>query len=237
MAGESVGAGRGVDALRELGDDALAALAAGGDRLAFELIFARYRLLVLRICVRVSGNVAVGEDLLQETFLRVWLALPRRGRDTGVKGWICAVARNAALDARPRSPDAVLELGDGVASSLDTAADAVLDLRARDALGDIAALPERQRRVVALRELPGMSYAAIGATLGISGTAAKRAAEVGRENLKLAAAARERGCADVRAILAVRKRGRFPRWVYLHAGSCPSCGALLRERTGAAAVC
>jgi RNA polymerase sigma-70 factor (ECF subfamily) len=62
--------------LGEERDERLAARAAGGDRRAFEALVTRHRQAVYRLCWSATGNPADADDAAQETFLRVYRALP-----------------------------------------------------------------------------------------------------------------------------------------------------------------
>jgi RNA polymerase sigma-70 factor (ECF subfamily) len=220
---------RGVDALG-LGDEELAALAAAGDDRAFEVLFARFRLLVYRVCMRVCGDPAATEDLVQDTFLKAWQALRFGARPTMFRAWICRIARNTALDARACAAHrTTVELPAELESPLDTASLANLSLRLRALIEDIRALPDRQRQALVLHELLGLPFAQIGSILGIDANAAKRAAAAARKNVELAAAARERCCNELRELLSTPRRGRWPAWVRAHARSCPARARLLRD--------
>jgi RNA polymerase sigma factor (sigma-70 family) len=221
---------RGMDALVGLGDEQLAALAGAGDRQAFEVLFERFRLTVYRVCARVCSDPAVAEDLVQDTFLKVWQAMRSGARPTVFRPWICRIAHNTALDQRKRAARvATIELPAELPGPLDTASLATLSLRLRVLIEDIRALSARQRQALVLRELQGLAFSQIGQLLGIDSNAAKRAAEAGRKNLELIAAGRERRCEDLRELLSTPRRGRWPAWVRAHARACPACARLLRE--------
>jgi RNA polymerase sigma factor (sigma-70 family) len=221
---------RGTGALLGLGDEELAALAAAGDRQAFEVLFTRFRLLVYRVCMRVCGDPAATEDLVQDTFLKVWRALRSGAHPTAFQPWICRIARNTALDERARAARrTTAELPPTLESPLDTAGIATVSLQLRALIEDIRALPARQRQALVLRALQGLTFAEIGSLLGIDPNAAKRAAEAGRKNLELMAAGRERRCEELCALLTAPRRGRLPAWVHAHARACPDCAQLLRK--------
>ncbi len=73
-----------------------------GDHDAFDTIYDRYRPRVFAFLARLSGERALAEDLLQETFVR----LARRARDldptTRLLPWLFTVARNLFVDHRRR---------------------------------------------------------------------------------------------------------------------------------------
>src|SRR5687768_12794294 len=85
---------------RQLTDETLAAQIAQGDVAALEALYERYAGLVLGITLRVTGDRALAEDTLQETFWQVWknasVYQPRSGPFTG---WLFRMARQIAIDA------------------------------------------------------------------------------------------------------------------------------------------
>jgi RNA polymerase sigma-70 factor (ECF subfamily) len=230
MSGEGSPSPRGTAALLGSGDEQLAALAGAGNDQALEVLFTRYRLALYRVCVRVCGDPAAAEDLVQDTFLKVWQALRSGARPTAFQPWIRQIAHNTALDARARAAcHATSELPPTLQSPLDTASIATLSLQLEVLIDDIRALPARQRQALALRELQGLTFSQIGSLLGIDANAAKRAAGAARKNLERMAAGRERRCEELRELLTTPRRGRFPAWVRAHARTCPDCAQLLRD--------
>src|SRR5579862_2435892 len=62
-------------------------------------VYDRYGRLVYSLIFRVVRNSAAAEDLVQETFLRVWNRAQSFDQEKGVLGpWILTVARNRAID-------------------------------------------------------------------------------------------------------------------------------------------
>jgi RNA polymerase sigma-70 factor (ECF subfamily) len=82
------------------------------DPRALEVLYDRYGRLVYAQILRMVHDASVTEDLVQQTFLRVWnraVSLdPQRG---AIRPWLMAVARNQAIDylrsARWRPEDSV----------------------------------------------------------------------------------------------------------------------------------
>lgn len=82
--------------LEALADELLMKRVCGRDVDAFRVIYARYEVRVFNFLFRCAGNRALAEDLLQETFWRVWQAArtfdPGRGE---FRSWLYRVALNA----------------------------------------------------------------------------------------------------------------------------------------------
>jgi len=62
-------------------------------------LYDRYGRLTYALIYRIVHNEAVAEDLVQETFLRVWNRVHAFDHEKGALGpWVLAVARNRAID-------------------------------------------------------------------------------------------------------------------------------------------
>jgi RNA polymerase sigma-70 factor (ECF subfamily) len=161
-------------------DERLAAMAATGDRRAFEALVTRHRQAVYRLCWSASGNHADADDAAQETFVRLHRSLP--GYDPGrpFGPWLRKIAWNCGLSAR-RDGNAGIAAFTG--AEAPEAADpgpgpeeaASGNEEKRRVAGAMAALPAELRTVMVLRAVEGMSYAEIAETAGIpAGTVMSR---------------------------------------------------------------
>ena len=142
-----------------------------GDADAFRRLVETYRRPVLALCVALAGDD--GEDLTQETFVRVHRAIHRfdPGGAASLRGWILCIARRLCHDrARVlgRRGRAAIDADTAIAAAagdrgalLDPGT--ALELADRDArVGRaIAALPAEQRAALALYEWEGLDYAEI----------------------------------------------------------------------------
>src|SRR5438093_8930695 len=74
---------------------------AGGERQrAFEGLVQRYRVKVFRLVYSIVGNAARAEEVTQDTFLKIWLALASYDGRAALSTWIYAIARNTSLSHR-----------------------------------------------------------------------------------------------------------------------------------------
>ncbi|MDO8925450.1 MAG: sigma-70 family RNA polymerase sigma factor [Sideroxyarcus sp.] len=168
-------------------ENELAVRAQAGDRQAFTLLVRRYQDRVFRFILRMNGARDEAMDLTQETFIKAFLALPGWRPDARFGTWLFQIARNATLDVLRRRQcvefvplDACLPEG-GACDPRDGAPlpEEQLAGRQRIALLERALreLPVEQREILLLRELEGMSYTEIAATLDINeGTVKSRLA-------------------------------------------------------------
>ena len=74
-------------------------------------LYDRYGRLVYSLILRMVRNSAAAEDLVQETFLRVWNRMQAFDQERGALGpWVLTVARNRAIDYL-RSADGKMSAG------------------------------------------------------------------------------------------------------------------------------
>src|SRR5947209_17849419 len=86
-------------ALRMKDDAALAARLKDRDTRAMSDLYDRYGRLAYSVIFRIVRNGAAAEDLVQETFLRVWNRVQSFDAEKGALGhWVLTVARNRAID-------------------------------------------------------------------------------------------------------------------------------------------
>jgi RNA polymerase sigma-70 factor (ECF subfamily) len=149
-----------------------------GDDGAFDRLFERWAGRVLRFVARMVKEPGVAEDLVQETFLRVWRARARYQPEARFSTWLFTIAGNAARNElrrpfRGKPHDSLDDEREGAAIELaaeDPPADEVVDAR-RSGAGieaALAGLPERQREALWLCAVEGLSYAEVAAALKTS---------------------------------------------------------------------
>ena len=153
-----------------------------GDAAAFEALLRQYERPLYGFIYRLMGNNADdAADLLQETFIKVYRALPRIPPEVNFPAWLYRVARNCCLDEMRRRRRAHWTVWDGAqgASLADQAGDADPEQMVLDREGDsgvtavLARMSPRNREALILRECEGMSCEEIGAVFGISRKAVK----------------------------------------------------------------
>ena len=157
-------------------DAALVARAQHGEMVAFEVLVVKYQRRVAATIRRVVHEDRIAEELTQEVFLSVFVALPSFRPDGSFEAWLFTIARNAARSylrsAQNRQDDRPIEqldeAGDthrfGVAPSAEEEAMAHQLFERIDA--EVAALPEQQRRALLMRDIDGLDYKAVAAALG-----------------------------------------------------------------------
>jgi len=168
-------------------DDLTLARAQRGEDAACRALVVRYQRPVFALLSRLAGRGRV-EDLAQETFLRVFRALPRfdRGGPARLSSWILTIATRLALDELRRTPRVEVPLDDqqpGGARADETAERRAL---ARDLQRAFARLAPDQRAVVLLREVHELDYEEIARALDLDLGTVKSRLSRARASLRLA---------------------------------------------------
>src|SRR2546426_6249312 len=102
-------------------DEVLIGRIANGDRLAMQVLYARYHVRVFRFVLRLVRNESTAEDLISEVFLDVWRQAGRFEGRSAVSTWMLAIARFKALSALRRRPEE--ELDERTAEAIEDPAD------------------------------------------------------------------------------------------------------------------
>lgn len=157
-------------------DAALVARAQQGDAIAFEVLVVKYQRRVAATVRQFVREDRITEELTQEVFLSVFMALASFRPDGDFAAWLFTIARNAARSylrsAQNRLDDRPVELEDdagdtarfGVSPGPEDAAAARQLFEHIDAA--VASLPDLQRRALLMREVDGLDYQAIATALG-----------------------------------------------------------------------
>jgi RNA polymerase sigma-70 factor, ECF subfamily len=132
----------------------LLAAVAKGDRSAFERLYDATSAKLYGVLLRILGRAALADEVLKETYLRVWNMAAKFDPTTASPiTWMVAIARNRAIDIARKSGNALL--ADETPDAL-TAAEAPAPLARRDMTEDLKKLlaclgkldPEKQRIVL-----------------------------------------------------------------------------------------
>ena len=158
--------------LKPLDDSQVVAAFLDGNRRAFDELVERYQNRLLNFVYRTTGDRERGEDLVQETFIRVYRHLHRFDQSKKFSTWIYTIASNLAkneLRNRSRNPlvlfQTLLKNREADQRPLEWEdntyrPDDLFRKRALKAQVDAAVdqLPEHHRTVFMLREMEGKTY-------------------------------------------------------------------------------
>jgi RNA polymerase sigma-70 factor (ECF subfamily) len=149
-----------------------------GDKAAFDLLVLKYQHKVVKLVMRYVGSQAEAEDVAQEAFIKAYRALANFRGDSAFYTWLYRIAINTAKNAiGSRDRQSVPMEGGGEDGEdgydfkdrlQDNATPEALAMtdEIRDTVNRaIAALPEDLRTAIVLRELEGLSYEEIAATM------------------------------------------------------------------------
>lgn len=150
-------------------DQLLVERAQAGDRGAFDLLVMKYRRRLMRLLKRVVRDPFETEDVVQETFIKAYRALPYFRGDAAFYTWLYRIAVNTARNymaglayrvsvtaARFREQAHTL---DEQLSDNDTPESVLASKQiALTVSAAVDALPQELRITIVLRELEGLSY-------------------------------------------------------------------------------
>ncbi len=142
-----------------------------------------------RYCARMTGSVADGEDIVQETLARAYYLLPEMDEVPAFRPWLFRIAHNRALDHLRRYE---ARMGEPLEAVQDSAADPALDpgdaiahqQAVQAAVSRFVELAPAQRSCVILKDVLGHSLEEIGGLLELSLPAVKAALQRGRVRLR-----------------------------------------------------
>jgi len=142
------------------------ARAQAGDMQAFATLYSNFGRPCFNLALRILGNRAQAEDLVQEVFLKMFGAIRSYRGDAPFGGWLKRMAVNATIDQlRSQRHEA------------DVDAEAIFAAQPHDAAGPAATLdawsllqrlPPRARDVLVLHEFEGYTHAELAELFGQS---------------------------------------------------------------------
>jgi RNA polymerase sigma-70 factor (ECF subfamily) len=232
----------------------LAQRAVGGDGDAFAELYRRYEKRAYNLCQRILGSEEDAADATQEAFAGVLKRLPRlEGRDLAFGSYVFTSARHACYDlierrkrAEPSDelPEGAIPVGGGVGGGGigfdpgdpedDPERNLLLEARQEEVRTANATLPERQREVLALRELEDLSYDEIAEIMEMNRNSVAQLISRARINLRdalrgtaLASIATSSAeCERALALLAAEQDSQWggdADWLADHMALCETC--------------
>jgi RNA polymerase sigma factor (sigma-70 family) len=76
---------------------------AGGDHGAIEILYERYKSMTFALALRITGDAALAEDVVQDAFIGAWRNAARYEQGRGsVKTWLLSIVHHRAIDATRR---------------------------------------------------------------------------------------------------------------------------------------
>ena len=186
--------------MAEPSDEELMLALRDGELTAFDALFRRHYESVRMLCARVTATASVGDDLAQETFLRVLRHRATFRGDARFTTWIYRIARNLCLEhlARAARDERIAERWK-VEAPVSLASDRSDELDALAAA--LQTLPPDQREVLVLCRYHDLPFAEVAEILGCTPGAARVRAHRALVALRKAYDAREHGRSTARSEL------------------------------------
>jgi len=155
-----------------------------GDLAAFDLLMRQHERLVLVTALRLLGVLEDAQDASQEVFLKLYRNLNRVGASGNLAGWLYRVTVNVCHDAqRKRRVSAPVEDADGLPALTADPQRAAVETERRRALEmSLRMLSEKERAVLVLRDLEGLSTEEVARVLGT--TAATVRSQISKARVK-----------------------------------------------------
>lgn len=144
-----------------------------------------HRPFVVKLCRILLRDAEESEDAAQQVFLNAYRAVGDGVTPLNVRAWLAQIARNECRSrvrraaAHPETP-LTQAFPDGGLDPADAVAQRALVARLRQ---ELAALPERQREAVLLREFRGLSYDELAVAMDESGPAVESLLQRARRRL------------------------------------------------------
>jgi RNA polymerase sigma-70 factor (ECF subfamily) len=236
-------------------DSALARRASTGDGDAFAELYERHESRAFNLCYRILGSRDDAADATQEAFVGVLRRLPQlAGRDVAFGSYVLTSARNACYDLIERRkrtqpsddiPESATPMGGGVGGGGidpgdpedDPERKVLLEARTEEIRVANLTLPERQREVLALRELEELSYDEIAELMDMNRNSVAQLISRARINLRDALrgtalasiAASSPDCERALPLIALEQDGQldedsnYAGWLTEHLMHCHTC--------------
>ena len=151
-------------------DGELVIRAQGGDKRAFDLLVSKYQHRVIKLVGRYVHEPADALDVVQDSFLKAYRALPQFRGESAFYTWIYRIAVNTAKNflvsasRRPLSTTRDDDFGEPMSleelqPSLETPEHLFISDEIRSVIVEtMESLPHELREALTLREIDGMSY-------------------------------------------------------------------------------
>ncbi len=148
----------------------LMALAAQGDRQAFDTLAANYANMVAGLAFKLLGSREEAMDAAQDAFVRAWEHADRYDPKWSVATWLRRIVTNLSLD-RLRRRNGKVELSEAVESGLKSRAETPTESAERKERAEsvrelLEFLPEKYRVVLVLRDMEDVDIADIARITG-----------------------------------------------------------------------
>lgn len=150
-----------------------------GDKASFDLLYEQYKNMALHTAYLITGDLSGSEDVVQDTFVKVYLHCRELKNDSGFKAWLMQIlVRTAYRSSRKRSrelPDEEILYKADQSQGPSSAEQVIAREEAQMIAEAVRSLPLKQRTVVVLYYYQEYRINEIAAMLGcLEGTVKSR---------------------------------------------------------------
>jgi RNA polymerase sigma factor (sigma-70 family) len=131
-------------------------------------LFELYAGKMMTVCRRYANAHTEAEDMLQESFIRIFSNIAQYRFEGSLEGWIRRIVIHTALRVLQKKKIRFAEINDDLDIEQSTSVDGITSLSAEELLKLISALPEGYRIVFNLYVLEGYDHNEIAAMLDIN---------------------------------------------------------------------
>ena len=168
-----------------------------GDMAALAILVEKYKRLVYRVAIQITKNHEDANDVMQDTFLKVYESIHSFRKDAAFETWLYRIVVNHATNLvkrrerrreSPLSGTSEMEIHPDLRRAADLASNPHLNLerkeRQRWVTQAINSLPLKQRTVVILHEFEGLTHPEIASILNCSEGTIRSRLHYARHKLK-----------------------------------------------------
>lgn len=159
-----------------------------GDQIALHQIWQRHLGMLKGVVLAILKNEADTEDVLQESFVKIWLRIGDLNSPDKFSGWIKTIARNKALDFRkPKGPRREVGDPDCLATPDNSPSPLAALIRAEErerVRRAVDTLPEPERKTVTLHYFQDRRLREISGQTGLPIGSVKRHVYTARQRLR-----------------------------------------------------
>ncbi len=157
-----------------MNEETLISKCINGNKIAQRQLFETYAPGMMGVCLRYFRDVEVAEDVLQESFVKVFRKLESYTGTGSLEGWIRKIVINTALDQLRKEVKFNVNVSvDDVEYKLGFDAQILSELMEEDLMKLVREMPDGYRTVFNLFAIEGFSHKEIGKQLGISENTSK----------------------------------------------------------------
>ncbi|MDK2979303.1 MAG: hypothetical protein PWP52_2017 [Bacteroidales bacterium] len=138
-------------------------------RLYQERLYRKYAKKMYGICLSYAGDRAMAQDMLQESFIKIFNRIKDFKQEGSLEGWIRKIVTHTAIDLlrqQKRIQNYISDKEEIKEGSYES--DALQNLQTEDVLNQVSRLPEGARLVFNLYALEGYTHKEIAAKLNIT---------------------------------------------------------------------